>query len=341
MTHILSKARLLAAAAVAAAVSFAAPHAQAATEVRLGFIPVVGSGQIFVIEGEGWARENGIDLKLTQFESGPAMISALASGTLDAYLGGIGPVMVANARGIDAKVVASGAIEEMTVVGRGDFAKTPNAGSAEGFKTFFEQQGRPVRLATQPPGSVPDTVLRYWLQNVIKADPAHYLFTAMGIEQTQQALLAGAVDGSSLREPAVTVVLDRDKGAKLLALGGQMLPNQPGSVLARTGAFTGAHPDAAKTLVNLHVRATDLMKNDPQRAAKHLQKGLGKGLIDTATFERALTSPASNFVADPMRVKDSTKVMQDFQIQLGVLDKPANLDTLFDDSFYRSAIAAR
>jgi NitT/TauT family transport system substrate-binding protein len=74
MTHILSKARLLAAAAVAAAVSFAAPHAQAATEVRLGFIPVVGSGQIFVIEGEGWARENGIDLKLTQFESGPASV---------------------------------------------------------------------------------------------------------------------------------------------------------------------------------------------------------------------------------------------------------------------------
>src|SRR5687768_18536296 len=99
MSHILSKARLLAAAAVAVVVSFAAPRADAATEVRVGFIPVVGSGQIFVIDGEGWARENGIDLKLTQFESGPAMISALASGTLDAYLGGIGPVMGAHARG--------------------------------------------------------------------------------------------------------------------------------------------------------------------------------------------------------------------------------------------------
>ena len=45
-------------------------QANAATDVRVGFIPVVGAGQLFVIDGEGWARDAGLNLKLTQFDPG-------------------------------------------------------------------------------------------------------------------------------------------------------------------------------------------------------------------------------------------------------------------------------
>src|SRR5206468_1566196 len=107
--------------------------------------------------GEGWARGAGLELKLTQFDSGPAMISALASGTLDAYLGGIGPVMVASGRGIGVSVVAASAIEELALVGRGPFAQVTEAGSAAGFRDFVATHNRKVRIATQPTGSVPDT----------------------------------------------------------------------------------------------------------------------------------------------------------------------------------------
>lgn len=322
--------------AMAAALAFVAAPARAATEVRIGFIPVAGIGQLFVIDGEGWAKQAGLALKLTQFESGPAMISALASGTLDGYYGGIGPIMVAGARGVGVKVVASTAIEELAVVARGDLAKTPHADTAAGFKAFFEKAGRPAKIATQPSGSVPDAVLRYWLQNVAKIDPAHYQIVAMGIEQTQQAVLAGAVDAATVREPALTLVLDRDPATKLLVLGGRMLPNQPGSVLALTDAFVKRDRAAAQKLVDLHVRATDRLRNEPKKAAAHLHKGLGKGLTDVGTFERAVVSPASRYVADPNQIKDATRTMQDFQLKLGVLDKPADLDTLIDDSFFKA-----
>lgn len=332
--------RALTALGVAAGLSLAAP-AEAATELRVGFIPVVGSAQIFVIDGEGWAREAGIALKLTQFESGPAMISALASGTLDAYYGGIGPIMVASAKGVDTKVVAATAVEEMTVVARGDYAATPDAATAAGFKAFAAKAGRPVKIATQPTGSVPDTVLRYWLANTVKADPATYQIVAMGIEQTQQALLAGAVDAATIREPAVTIVLDREPQARLLVLGGQMMKDQPGSVVAVTGAAVAADRAAIEKLVALHVRATKLLKDNPDGAAAHLQKGLGKGITDISVFQKAVTSPASRFVADPNQIKAATQVMQDFQISQGVLEKAADLNVLFDDSFYKKAIAGQ
>jgi NitT/TauT family transport system substrate-binding protein len=91
----------------------------------------------------------------------------------------------------------------------------------------------------------------------------------------------------------------------------------------------------------MHRRATALLRDKPAEAAPLLQAGLGKGIVDTATFERALASPASKFVADPERIRAATGVMQDFQIHLGVLDRPADLDSLFDPALYRAAEAGQ
>jgi hypothetical protein len=83
----------LAAAAFAALVAASPGFAQ--TQVRVGVIPVLGVAPIFVVDKEGWAKEAGFDFKFTTFESGPVMIQALASGTLDVYVAGVAPLGVA------------------------------------------------------------------------------------------------------------------------------------------------------------------------------------------------------------------------------------------------------
>ncbi|CAK0742049.1 hypothetical protein WCLP8_1280016 [uncultured Gammaproteobacteria bacterium] len=130
---------------------------------------------------------------------------------------------------------------------------------------------------------------------------------------------------------------ERDAGVRLLALGGEMMPDHPGSVLALTDAFVAKNRAAAATLVALTVRATELLRTDPKRAAVHLQRGLGKGLVPIEIYEKALVSPACKFVADPGRIRQATAVMQAFQLKLGVLEKPVDLDAMFDDSFFRAA----
>ena len=84
--------------------------------VRVGNIPVIGAAPIFVVDHEGWARQAGLDLTLTTFQSGPHAIQALASGTLDVYVAGIAPLGVARSRGIDVKVVAATASGENVFV---------------------------------------------------------------------------------------------------------------------------------------------------------------------------------------------------------------------------------
>ena len=146
------------------------------------------------------------------------MIQALASGTIDVYVAGVAPLAVARSRGIDVRVVASTAIGENGL-----------RGSAPALAKFFT----PTALQCRPPpsrpssaangkaargsppsplGSVPNTTLQYWLWEVAKADKADVEVVPMGIDATQQAILAGAVEGGIVREPALTIIQTRNPG---------------------------------------------------------------------------------------------------------------------------------
>ncbi len=333
---------LLSAALALIALVSAAPAAQAqSVPVRVGVIPVIGASPIFVANGEGWTKEAGLDLKFTTFESGPNMIQALASGTIDVYVAGVSPLAVARSKGIDVKVVAATAIEEMVFVASPKLAAyfTPGTSAAEAFKQFRAKEGKAARLATQPPGSVPNTTLQHWLWQVTGTPKSEAELVSMGIDATQQAVLAGAVDGASIREPALTIVQNRDPRIKLVALGGEMFPEQPGTVVGVSGAFLAKNPDAVQKLVTALVKATDLLKTDPAKAAPHVEAALGKGITDVATIQKALSSPASRFVADPRVIVDATRKLQAFQVSIGALEKDIPLEGLFEPRFFERATA--
>ena len=278
-------------------------------------------------------------MKFIVFESGPAMIQALASGTLDVYVAGVAPLAVARSKGVDVKVISATAIDEMTTIAGVKLAPFFKDGvaPAQALKDFRAANGKPARFATQPPGSVPHTTLVHWLSEVARADRADYEIVTMGIDATQQALLAGAVDGSTLREPALTVSMQREPRLKLVATGSQMFPNQPGTVVAVAGAFAAKNPDAVQKLVTGLVEATRIIEKEPKRAAAPVEAALGKGLVDRATIEKALASPASKFVSDPRTIVDSFKAMQAYQVKIGSLEKELPLDGLFDASYYTKA----
>ncbi len=335
--------RLFSGLLVAASIAIPTAHAADPIPVRVGFIPVIGSSQIFVADKEGWAKADGLELKLTQFESGPNMIAALASGTLDVYVAGVSPLAVARSKGIDVKVVAATAIEEMTVASSEKLSPYFAGGvkPAEAFKAFRAKEGRPAKIATQPAGSVPNTTLQHWLWEVTKTAKEDVEIISMGIDATQQALLAGAVEAATIREPADTILTQRNPKIQIIALGGDMFPNQPGGVIGVSGAFIAAYPEAVQALVNSIVKATDLIKKDTARVAPHIEASLGKGIIDTKTIEKALQSPASKFVSDPRLIIDATAKLQAYQVSIKTLEKDIPLDGLFDASYYIKATGGK
>jgi NitT/TauT family transport system substrate-binding protein len=340
LNTLLNRRHLLAAGFGAACASALGPSsaASAAPRVtaRVGIIPIIGAAPLFVAQGEGWLREAGVDLTLTTFESGPNMIQALASGTVDIYVAGVAPLGVARARGVDVKVVASTAVGENVFVAGGRLAAhfTPGTTPAQAFARYRAATGRPARLATQPAGSVPNTTLQYWLWEQIKAERGDVDIVAMGIDATQQAILADAVEGGIVREPALTIIQSRNPAVKLVAVGDELFPGQPGTVVAVSGAFLARNESAVQAIVTGVARGAALIGRDPARAAPHVGAVLGRGIVDPALIARALTSPASRFVVDPSRIIEPTKAMQAYQVRLGTLQKEEPLDALFEQRFF-------
>jgi len=333
---------LIAGASLLAGGALLPARAQARVAARIGFIPVMGAAPIFIADREGWLKQKGIDTTFTTFESGPNMIQALASGTIDVYVAGVAPLAVARSRGIDVRVVASTAVAENVFVASPKLAKYFRDGvsKADAFKAFRAGEGKAARLATQPAGSVPNTTLQYWLWEVAKADKADVEIVPMGIDATQQAVLASAVDGASVREPAVTILQTRNPGIKLIAGGDEMFPGQPGTVVAVTGAFITKNPEAVESIVVGLLRAAALIASSPDQVVPHIGSALGKGIVDPAVIKQALASPATKFRIDPRLVIEPARAMQAYQVKLGSLEKELPFDGLFDSQPYEKAVRA-
>lgn len=309
-------------------------RAQADTVIEVGYMPILPVSQLFVALENGWLEGEDVTVKLVQFQNGPAMVQALLAGQLDVAHFGIGPAMVARAKGADIKVVAASIQEQISLIALADLAGYFETDPATAFARFQADTGRKAVITTFPVGSVPETVLQYWLRKGIKINPDQVEIIFQGAAQVQQALLTGAVDGAAILEPVVTSVLKKVEGSKVVAAGAQMFKGQPGAVMAVREGLIAQHPDIVTRLVDAHKRATAVLNDNPDQAVAAVQKYVGGGRMESETVLAALTASANSFVADPSQIVDGTREMHDFQLEIGTLKDEVDIDSLFDTSFY-------
>lgn len=308
-----------------------------AETIEVGYMPILPVSQLFVTLKDGAFERAGLEVELVEFPNGPAMVQALLAGQLDVAHLGIGPALVARARGADIKVVAASIREQVSFVALPELAAAFEGGdAATAFERFEAEAGRPARIATFPTGSVPDTVLQYWLREGLEVDPASIDIVFQGAAQVQQALLTGAVDGAAILEPIVTTTLNRVEGAAVVASGAELFPDQPGAVMAVREGLIEDNPEAVAALVAAHDAATDVLNSDPDAAVDAVADYVGGGRLPRETVLAALERSAGSFVADPDAIREGTRSMRDFQAELGTLKVEVDLDALFDASHYRA-----
>jgi NitT/TauT family transport system substrate-binding protein len=332
----LTRRALLAAAALAAAPA----GAQGALALRVGYVPDIGAAALYVLDRAGWAREAGLDIRLAKFDSGPAAIQAISSGSLDMLAIGIAPVAVARSRGLDVHVVSAagtGGSAFLAAPALAEaFGKTGNDPAAA-LADFRQAQGRPAKIGTLPPGGVPTVALNYWFFKTHKVARADVEIVAIGIEALQGAILAGAIDGGTVLEPSATIVQRRDPRLKAIATARDMFPDIPGVVIAATGAFEKAHADAVQTIVGLVIRATELIQRDPKAAGAYVAEVVGGGLVPADVMAAALASPAVAYVTDPRAIEAPTRALLEYQVEIGDFAAAPKAEGLFETKYFDAA----
>jgi NitT/TauT family transport system substrate-binding protein len=311
--------------------------------LEIGYMPIIPVSQAFILLESDTLSEAGISAPaLIQFQNGPAIVQALLAGQLEVAYLGIGPAMVARAKGADIKVVAANIVEQISLVALGELASYFSSGdAATAFARFKADKGRKPVISTFPQGSVPETVLQYWLRNQLGlsaqeiADNIDIIY--QGAAQVQQSLMTAAVDGAAILEPIVSIVLDRNNEAQVIVSGSEMFPNQPGAVLVVRQSFIDERPELVKALVKAHIESTKQLRETPSNVATAVGKYVGGGRLPAAIVLTALERSKNQFQADPNSIIDGTRIMRDFQTELG-LNVEVDLGSLFDTSFYDKLI---
>lgn len=334
--------RFIALAACALGLS-ATTVAHAAPPLEIGYLPIIPAAQLFVAYEDKTLPAELQAAKLVQFQSGPALVQALIAGQLDVAYVGIGPALVASAKGADIKVVASNIVEQVSFVAMGNLAPYFASGDAgTAFARFAKANGREPIIASYPRGAVPEAALQYWLRNRIRADLGSLKLIYQGEAQIQQSLLTGAIDGAVILEPTVTTVLSKSPQARVVARGSELFPHQPGAVLLVREKLIRDQPELVKALVKAHIAATKLLDSNPAKAAPAVQKYVGGGRLELALVEKAIRNSKGQFEANPNTIIPATLVLQKFQAETGTLEgPPVDARKVFDTRFYDAAASRR
>ena len=264
---------LLALGLVAAACSStAASSSGGKVELRLGYFPNLTHATAIVGVDDGIFQKDlgpNVTLKTSTFNAGPAEVTALLSGALDAgYMGpnpAINAYIKSNGQGIR---IISGATS-----GGAFLVVKPS------IQTVADLKGK--RIAAPQLGNTQDVALRNWLKS------KGYKTTTSGggdvkiLDQDNATTLAtfeqGLIDGAWVPEPWASRLIVEGGGHQLvdertLWPGGRYVTTQ----LVVTTSFLQTHADVVENLLKGQVEANDFVNNNPAQAQRIVSEGIKK-----------------------------------------------------------------
>jgi NitT/TauT family transport system substrate-binding protein len=284
--------------------------------------------QHYVMEQEGYYEDVPADVSIERFTSGPSVVKAFASGDVDVALFGITPAMVLVDKGTNAGILAANSRNGFKIMGTTELADLYEQEGAATFERFEEEHGRKVRVGAPPDGSVPDIVLRYWIQEDLDVGEMDSTINKSKVPPAKavQTIQSGDIDATIIQEPFATIISQAD-GFEELAWSGNILDNHPVTVLFANQRVLD-DDEVAQSLVEQHVAATEFTGNSPDAAASHAASVIGSGVSeDLATA--AMDSKASEFISDPHAITDQAATMGEFVANVGNIEEPVATEDLF------------
>ena len=223
--------------------------------VKIGYLPTDHNAALFVANATGMFKDEGIDVEFYEYNNGGDMMSAMASGELDAGYVGITPVIYSISKDVPVKIVA-GAQNE----GSGLLSHSSSV------KSITDLKGKTV--ATPGEASIQSVLLKYDLKK-------HGLNTSdiesptMKVSSMNDALKTDGIDAMLTYEPYVTISKDINNQT-LVESSADILPDHPCCVVIMNEKFLSKESDKAKKILDIHKRATEKIEANPEVVIQYL-----------------------------------------------------------------------
>lgn len=296
--------------------------------VTIAYVPIFPNMQHYVMEKEGYYDDIPTDFIVERFSSGPSVVKAFASGDVNVALFGITPAMVLVDKGTNAGILAANSTNGFKIMGTSELAERYDKEGPAAFERFEQERGRKVRFGAPPDGSVPDIVLRYWIEEDLDVGQMESIINKLKIPPAKavQTIQSGDIDATIIQEPFATIIGQDDRFDEL-DWSGNILENHPVTVLFANQQVLD-DDDVAQSLVDQHVAATEFTADSSDAAAGHAASVIGSGVSEELATA-AMDSQASDFLSDPHAITDQAATMSEFVASVGNIEEQVATEDLF------------
>lgn len=298
------------------------------TELNMGYQPSTHQIAYMTAAEKGWWQEDLAPYGITkineyQFPTGAPEMQAMMSGDLDVAYVGAAPVITALSQGLDAKIVTPVQINGSSLVLRPEHE----------YESPEDLKG--LSIATFPPGTIQDTLIRNWLQENGLDPEKDVTILGMTPGDAVTAISAKQVDAVFLPHPSPTVV-EREGNGRTIVQSGEMEANHSCCVLVVSGELIREHPDIVEQIVRTHIKATEYNQANVDEAAQIYSNKIGE---DIETVRTSVEEWDGKWITDPAIIENSAVNYSNVQYELGYISKPLTQEEIFDTSFYEKAIS--
>lgn len=296
------------------------------TELKIGYQPSTHQIAEMIAMEKGWwlndLKKYGIE-KVTDYEfpSGPPEMQAMLGGQIDiAYVGATPPIPAID-QGLDAKIVAAAQTQGSDIV---IWPETNYTGPS-----FFVGK----KIGTFPPGSIQDMVLKKWLVDngidVSKVD-----IKAMGPGDATTALTAKQIDAVFLPHPS-PALLEINGNGKSVVESGEMWPGHACCVLLVSGKLIRENPELVKEIINIHIKATEYINDNPEESAEIASRKLG---LSKEVVMYSMKNSDTTFIHNPNDIISYMEAYAKEHYDLGYTKKLLTAKDLIDTKLYDEVI---
>lgn len=278
--------------------------------VTIGYLPTDHDAALFVANATGMFKKAGLEVELHEYNNGGDLMSAMASGDLDVGYVGITPVIYSISKGVPVKIVA-GAQNE----GSGLLSHNSSV------KSISDLKGKTI--ATPGEASVQSVLLKYDLKkNGLNTTDIES--PAMKVSSMNDALRTEGIDAMLTYEPYVTISKDINNQT-LVESSEDILPDHPCCVVVMNEKFLSKHTDKARKILDIHKKATDKIKADPEEMVQYLPQHI----VPNAEIEKESLKHIEWVSGLNDTYKKNVINFLNIEIDLGILEDPVPQEELF------------
>jgi two-component system, oxyanion-binding sensor len=271
-----------------------------ATDLSLGYLPLIDAAPLLVAQALGFAEEEGLTLQLTPAPSWSTLRDMLGAGqVVAAHM--LAPVPIATAMGLGAGAAPMEALMVLNLNGNSIGVSCDLAAKmrANGYDFDFADAiaarkallaaSSDLRIGVPFPYSTHQALIHYWLRGAGQTLPEGLNIHTVPPPRMVEALAAGEINLFCVGEPRGSVAVEQGAG-ELLLPGAAIWQAAPEKVLAARAGWAEAEPELAGSLMRALWRAGQwLGQPENHSVASELLAAPGRLAVSAEVIERVLT----------------------------------------------------